>query len=73
MVAGEIYSWMIATVSADASRCATTAGYFEVGFSRLKENAMELEFRETVHMDVVCREGQRGFLSRRGGGDLLDR
>jgi hypothetical protein len=35
-----------ATVSADASRCATTAGYFEAGFSRMKENAMELEFRE---------------------------
>jgi len=35
-----------ATVSADASRCATTAGYFEVGFSRQKENAMDLEFRE---------------------------
>ena len=35
-----------AIVSADASRCATTAGYFEAGFSRLKENAVELEFRE---------------------------
>ena len=35
-----------ATVSADASRCATTAGYFDVGFSRLKENGLELEFRE---------------------------
>jgi hypothetical protein len=35
-----------AIVLADASRCATTAGYFEVGFSRLKETAPELEFRE---------------------------
>ena len=35
-----------ATVMADASRCATTAGYFEIGFSRLKENALEIEFRE---------------------------
>jgi hypothetical protein len=35
-----------AIVSADASRCATTAGYFEAGFSRLKENSVELEFRE---------------------------
>jgi len=36
-----------AVVSADASRCATTAGSFEIGFSRLKENGMEVEFRET--------------------------
>ena len=35
-----------ATVSVDASRCATTAGYFDVGFSRLKENGIEIEFRE---------------------------
>jgi hypothetical protein len=35
-----------ATVTVDASRCATTAGYFEVGFLREKENALELEFRE---------------------------
>jgi hypothetical protein len=36
-----------ATVSVDASRCAmNTGGYFEIGFSRLKENAVELEFRE---------------------------
>jgi hypothetical protein len=35
-----------ATVSVDASRCTTTVGYFEVGFSRLKETAPELEFRE---------------------------
>jgi hypothetical protein len=35
-----------ATVSADASRCATTAGYFEAGFSRLKETGAEVEFRE---------------------------
>ncbi len=35
-----------AVVSVDASRCATTAGYFEVGFSRLKENSIDLDFRE---------------------------
>ena len=35
-----------ATVTVDASRCATTAGYFELGISRLKEYAPELEFRE---------------------------
>ena len=36
-----------ATVSVDASRCATnSSGYFEVGFLREKENALELEFRE---------------------------
>jgi hypothetical protein len=35
-----------ATVTADASRCATTAGYFEVGISRMKEYGPELEFRE---------------------------
>jgi hypothetical protein len=35
-----------ATVSADASSCASTAGYFEMGFARQKENGMELEFRE---------------------------
>jgi hypothetical protein len=35
-----------ATVTADASRCATTAGYFEVGISRLKEIGTEVEFRE---------------------------
>ena len=35
-----------AVVAVDASRCATTAGYFEVGFLREKENGVELEFRE---------------------------
>jgi hypothetical protein len=35
-----------AIVSVDSSRCTTTAGYFDVGFSRLKETAPELEFRE---------------------------
>ena len=35
-----------ATVTADASRCATTAGYFEVGFLREKEYSLGLEFRE---------------------------
>jgi hypothetical protein len=35
-----------AIVVADASRCATTAGYFEVGISRLKEFGPEIDFRE---------------------------
>ena len=36
-----------AVVSVDASRCAmNSGGYFEIGFSRLKENGMELEFHE---------------------------
>ena len=35
-----------AIVSADASRCTTTAGYFELGFSRAKEGVLEVEFRE---------------------------
>ena len=34
-----------AVVSVDASRCAKdSAGYFEIGFSRLKENALDIEF-----------------------------
>jgi hypothetical protein len=35
-----------AVVSVDASHCATTAGTFEIGFSRLKENGPEIDFRE---------------------------
>jgi len=36
-----------AVVSVDASRCTVnTGGYFEIGFSRLKENGTEVEFRE---------------------------
>src|SRR5262249_23218877 len=35
-----------ATVSVDASRCATSTGRFEIVFSRLKENAPELDFSE---------------------------
>jgi hypothetical protein len=35
-----------AIVSVDASRCATTAGYFEIVFRRLKEIGPELEFRK---------------------------
>ena len=36
-----------ATVSVDASRCAAnSAGYFEILFSRLKETAPEIDFRE---------------------------
>ena len=35
-----------ALVLADASRCATTAGYFDLGMSRMKEYRPEIEFRE---------------------------
>jgi hypothetical protein len=35
-----------AVLSIDASRCATTSGRFEIVFSRLKENGIEIEFRE---------------------------
>jgi hypothetical protein len=35
-----------AVLSVDASRCVTTTGSFEIVFSRLKENAPELDFRE---------------------------
>jgi len=36
-----------AVVSADASQCATTTGNFQITFSRLKENGLEVDFRET--------------------------
>jgi hypothetical protein len=35
-----------AAVSVDASRCTTTSGRFVIGFSRLKETAPEIDFRE---------------------------
>ena len=35
-----------AVLSVDASRCATASGRFEIIFSRLKENGVEIEFRE---------------------------
>jgi hypothetical protein len=35
-----------AVVSVDASNCASTAGYFELGISRMKENSPDLKFRE---------------------------
>jgi hypothetical protein len=35
-----------ATLAVDASRCATTSGRFELLFSRLKENAPEVDFTE---------------------------
>jgi hypothetical protein len=41
-----------AIVAVDASRCTTTAGYFRIGFSRLKETAPELEFREQFTWSV---------------------
>jgi hypothetical protein len=34
-----------AVLSVDASRCMTTAGTFEIGFSRLKENAIDSDFQ----------------------------
>jgi hypothetical protein len=36
-----------AVVSVDASQCTTTTGNFEISFSRLKENGLEVDFRET--------------------------
>jgi hypothetical protein len=35
-----------ATLAVDASRCGTTSGRFEILFSRLKENAPEVDFAE---------------------------
>ena len=35
-----------AVLSVDASRCATKTGLFEIVFSRLKENAPDIDFRE---------------------------
>jgi hypothetical protein len=35
-----------AVLSVDASRCATTSGRFEIIFSRLKENGIEIEFQK---------------------------
>jgi hypothetical protein len=35
-----------AVMSVDASRCATTSGRFGIVFSRLKENAPEIDFEE---------------------------
>lgn len=37
--------WM-ATIVVDASKCASKAGYFGMGFLREKENSMPLEFRQ---------------------------
>jgi hypothetical protein len=36
----------LARLSVDASHCATTSGRFEILFSRLKENAPEVDFTE---------------------------
>jgi len=55
---------------ADASRCATTAGYFEIGISRMKENSIELEFRQqfiwsspsvTISVDFAADEAVEGY------------
>jgi len=62
-----------AIVSADARRCATTAGYFEMGLAREKETGLELEFREqfiwslpsvTVGVDFWADEAVGGVLDR---------
>ena len=36
-----------AIVAVDASQCATTSGNFQITFSRLKENGLEVDYRET--------------------------
>lgn len=42
-----------ATVAVDTSRCAKNSdGMFEIAFSRAKENATEIEFREPVFWDA---------------------
>lgn len=59
-----------AVLSVDASRCATTAGSFEIIFSRQKENGPEIEFREqftwqspavTVAVDFGADEAVEGY------------
>lgn len=59
-----------AVLSVDASKCATTAGYFEIIFSRLKESGYETEFREqfewlppsvTVSVDFWADEAVEGY------------
>jgi len=55
-----------AVVSVDASRCATTAGSFEIIFSLQKENGPEIEFREqapavTVAVDFWADEAVEGY------------
>src|SRR5262245_31351399 len=37
-----------ATIVADASRCASSSGYFEILFTRQKENGLEVDFTEPV-------------------------
>ena len=51
-----------AVVSVDASRCATTAGSFEIIFSRQKENGLESRIPGAVHVAVACGDGCGGFL-----------
>ena len=59
-----------AVLSVDASRCATTSGRFEIGFSRLKEIGTEIEFREQfmwqsdeveVSVDFWADEAVKGY------------
>jgi hypothetical protein len=59
-----------AVLGVDASHCATKAGTFEIVFSRLKENAPDLEFREhfiwqpssvTVSVDFWADESVQDF------------
>ena len=68
-----------ATVLVDASGCAkNSAGYFEILFSRLKENAPEIALPRGIHvvrvrLAAAGRAGRVGFFRRRGGGGILVR
>jgi hypothetical protein len=44
-----------AVLSVDASRCTTTSGAFEIGFTRLKENSIDIDFQAqfTWHPTLV--------------------
>jgi hypothetical protein len=59
-----------AVLSVDAFRCATTSGRFAIGFSRLKETAPDMDFREqftwqapsvTVSVDFWADEAVEGY------------
>ena len=63
-----------AVMSVDASRRAVnTGGYFEIGFSRLKENGIAVEFREQSIWLPAAAVGESfgGFLGGRSRGGLL--
>lgn len=50
-----------AVLSVDASRCATTSGRFGIVFSRLKENAPEIDFEEQFVWSPASVEVSVGF------------